>query len=92
MNTDDEGTYNKINSAYFTGGPTQAVKALNRNLDLNITDYVTFNWNAVADGINVLGGIDIELSNAEFYYISMPLLQRPLRELGSALISLLMRE
>ena len=70
LNTDDEGTYNKINSAYFTGGPTQAVKALNRNLDLNITDYVTFNWNAVADGINVLGGIDIELSNAEFYYIN----------------------
>ncbi len=70
LNTDDKGTYNKINSAYFLGGPTQAVKALNRNLDLNITDYVTFNWNAVADGINVLGGIDIELSNAEFYYIN----------------------
>ena len=70
LNIDDKGSYNKINQAYFVGGPTQAVKALNRNLDLNITDYVTFNWNAVADGINVLGGIDMELSKAEFYYIN----------------------
>ena len=70
LNIDDEGTYNKINQAYFLGGPTQAVKALNRNLDLNITDYVTFNWNAVANGINVLGGIDMNISKAEFYYIN----------------------
>ncbi len=70
LNLDDKGTYNKINQAYFVGGPTQAVKALNKNLDLNITDYVTFNWNAVANGINVLGGIDMNISKAEFYYIN----------------------
>ena len=70
LNLDDKGTYNKINQAYFTGGPTQAVKALNKNLDLNITDYVTFNWNAVANGINALGGIDMNISKAEFYYIN----------------------
>ena len=46
------------------------MSALNRNLDLNITDYVTFNWKAVADAINILGGVDIELSKAEFYYIN----------------------
>ncbi len=65
-----DGTYNKINQAYFVGGPEQAVSALNRNLDLNITDYMTFNWKAVADAINVLGGVDLEISNAEFYYIN----------------------
>ncbi len=65
-----DGTYNKINQAYFIGGPEQAVSALNRNLDLNITDYMTFNWKAVADAINVLGGVDIDISNAEFYYIN----------------------
>lgn len=70
LNIDDKGTYNKINQAYFVGGPTQAVKALNKNLDLNITDYVTFNWNAVADGINALGGIDMNISKAEFYFIN----------------------
>ena len=70
LSLDDKGTYNKINQAYFVGGPTQAVKALNKNLDLNITDYVTFNWNAVANGINALGGIDMNISKAEFYYIN----------------------
>lgn len=70
LNIDDEGSYNKINQAYFRGGPSQAVKALNKNLDLDITDYVTFNWKAVADAINILGGIDLELSKAEFYYIN----------------------
>ncbi len=32
LNIDDEGSYNKINLAYFRGGPTQAVKALNDEL------------------------------------------------------------
>ncbi|MBS6646322.1 MAG: LCP family protein [Clostridiaceae bacterium] len=70
LNIDDKGTYNKINAAYANGGPEQAVKALNKNLDLNITDYVTFNWKAVADAINILGGVDIELSKAEHAYIN----------------------
>ncbi len=70
LNISKNGSYNKINQAYFIGGPEQAVSALNRNLDLNITDYMTFNWKAVADAINVLGGVDIEISKAEFYYIN----------------------
>lgn len=70
LNISKDGNYNKFNQAYFVGGPEQAVAALNRNLDLNITDYMTFNWKAVADAINVLGGVDVELSKAEFYYIN----------------------
>ena len=70
LNIDEEGSYNKINQAYFKGGPDQAVKALNRNLDLEIDDYAVFNWKAVIDAINILGGVDIELSKAEFYYIN----------------------
>ncbi|MBQ7534866.1 MAG: LCP family protein [Stomatobaculum sp.] len=64
------GMYSKINAAYAIGGPEQAVKALNQNLDLNITDYITFNWKAVATGVNILGGVDLELTNAEFKYIN----------------------
>ena len=62
--------YNKINYAYCVGGPEQALKALNEDLDLNITQYATFNWKAVATAINILGGVDVELSKAEFYYIN----------------------
>ena len=48
----------------------RAVKALNKNLGLNITQYATFNWKAVADAINILGGVDVELSDAEFSWIN----------------------
>ena len=65
-----DGKYNKINAAYCNGGPELAIKALNENLDLNITQYVTFNWKAVATAVNMLGGVDVELSKAEFYYIN----------------------
>ncbi len=65
-----DGTYHKINEAYFKGGHEQAVQALERNLDLTIDDYATFNWKAVADAINILGGIDLEISDSEFKYIN----------------------
>ena len=51
-------------------GPARAVKMLNDSLDLNITDYVTFNWKAVATAINILGGVDIEITKPEFKYIN----------------------
>ena len=70
LNINDSGSYTKINQAYFVGGPKQAVEALNRNLDLQIQDYMTFNWKAVANAIDVLGGVDIELSKAEYFYIN----------------------
>lgn len=70
LNISDKNTYNKINAAYMQGGPEQAVKALNRNLDIDIDDYATFNWKAVADAINILGGIDVEITKSEFYYIN----------------------
>ena len=62
--------YAKINEAYAIGGPEQAVAALNSNLDLNIENYVTFNWKAVADTIEMLGGVDIDITDKEFYYMN----------------------
>ncbi|WP_049962417.1 LCP family protein [Oribacterium sp. FC2011] len=62
--------YAKINEAYAIGGPEQAVSALNSNLDLNIENYVTFNWKAVADAVEMLGGVDIDITDKEFYYMN----------------------
>ncbi len=71
LNVSEKNLYNKINSAYAMGGPEQALAALNKNLDLNISNYICFNWKAVADGINILGGVDgISISKAELYYIN----------------------
>ena len=70
LKIDSKGTYHKINEAYFKGGQKQAVDALEENLDLKIDDYAAFNWKAVAEAINVLGGIDLEITPAEFKYIN----------------------
>lgn len=60
----------KINEAYADGGPEQAVKALNKNLDLDIEHYATFNWRAVADVIDMLGGVNIDITEKEFKYMN----------------------
>ena len=70
LNINGKNQYNKINMAYAEGGADQAGKALNRNLDLQIDNYATFNWKAVVDAINILGGVDVEITDAEFYYIN----------------------
>lgn len=70
LQIDSDGSFDKINEAYFLGGHEQAIKALERNLDIQIDDYATFNWKAVADAINLLGGIDLEITDKEFYYIN----------------------
>lgn len=70
LKVNDKGTYRKFNYAYSEGGPEQALKMLNENLDLNITEYIIFNWKAVADGINILGGVDMEITKSEFKYIN----------------------
>lgn len=67
---DSGDDYDKINEAYSSGGYKQAVDALKNNFDLPIDDYATFNWKAVADAINALGGVDIEITDKEFAYIN----------------------
>jgi LCP family protein required for cell wall assembly len=71
LNTAGKNTYNKINSAYTNGGAGAALAAINKNLDLDIREYITFNWKSVADGINMLGGIEnVEITKPEFRYIN----------------------
>lgn len=70
LKIDQKGRYDKINQAYFNGGPRQAIEALTENLDLNIDDYASFSWKSVADAINLLGGIDVDISHEEFRVIN----------------------
>lgn len=70
LNINDTNSYRKFNAAYANGGPEQALKALNKNLDLDITEYATFSWKAVADSINILGGVEVEITRPEFRYIN----------------------
>ena len=63
-------TYNKANSAYAYGGAEQAIKMLNMNLDMNIDDYITVNFQALEDVINDLGGVEIDVQEVEIPFLN----------------------
>lgn len=62
--------YGKINSAYAVGGAEGAINTINKNMDLQITDYVTVNFSGVAKIIDALGGIEVNLTEDEVYQLN----------------------
>lgn len=64
-----DGTLNKANAAYSFGGPEAAIAMLNKNLDMDITHYVTVNFDALIDVIDAVGGIEIDVTEEEIPYI-----------------------
>ena len=60
----------KITHAYSFGEAPLAISTLNRNLDLNIKEFVTVNFDAVAEAINELGGVTITVDSQEVNYIN----------------------
>lgn len=63
-------TYNKCNHAYSAGGAEQAIKMLNMNLDMDITNFVTVNYQSLIDLIDGLGGIYVEVDKGELKHIN----------------------
>ena len=59
--------YGKLNSAYARGGPELAVKVINDNFDLDITEYATVNFYGMSDIIDKIGGIEIDVQEKELY-------------------------
>ena len=55
----------KVTHAYAYGGPELALNTLNRNLDLDISEFVTVNFEIVADVVDLVGGIDIDIDKSE---------------------------
>ena len=69
-NRKGEEVYTKANSAFFMGGAENAVSMLNINLDLNITDYAVVNFTGLTKIIDALGGIDVNITPQEKFYIN----------------------
>lgn len=63
-------SYNKCNAAYAQGGPEQAISMLNMNLDLDITDYVTVGFGGLIDSVDALGGVEMEVTEAEIPHLN----------------------
>ena len=57
----------KVTNAHAFGGGVDTCRSLNRNLDLSIREYAIFNWKAVADAVDSLGGVTVEVKESELY-------------------------
>lgn len=55
----------KLNHSYAYGGPELAIKTLNQNFDLNITDYVKIDFENLEHVVDALGGIEMEMTQVE---------------------------
>lgn len=64
------GEYRKATECYYFGGPTRSMNMLNKNLDLDITDFVTIDFNGLADVIELMGGIEIDVQEDEIQWIN----------------------
>lgn len=63
-------TYRKANAAYCSGGPEKFLSMVNMNLDLNINKFVTTNFNALARTIDIIGGLDIDMTREELIHMN----------------------
>jgi LCP family protein required for cell wall assembly len=65
----------KINHAYAYGGAELSIQTINENFDLNIKDYVTVNFDSLADVIDEMGGVELEVTEKERQQINNYLLK-----------------
>ncbi|SCW45911.1 transcriptional attenuator, LytR family [Lachnospiraceae bacterium C10] len=74
----------KCNYAYAHGGESAALEMLNKNLDLNLQDFVAVDFAAVTDAIDAVGGIEMDVTPDEIKGLNDP--DRPiLREMATQL-------
>lgn len=66
----DDNKYDKLTDIYRKYGPEKTVNVLNRNLDLHISEYVTINFEVVAEVVNYVGGVQINVGKADLQYIN----------------------
>lgn len=63
----------KINAANVYGGPNLAIKTVNESFGMNIDDYVLLNMQGLVGVLEVLGGIELDISQGEMKHININL-------------------
>lgn len=66
----DTSTYDKITHACVYGGPEMTIKSLNQAMDLNIQNYAIVNFKVVADIVDAVGGIEVDVQEKEIYQLN----------------------
>ncbi|MBQ5675596.1 MAG: LCP family protein, partial [Lachnospiraceae bacterium] len=61
---------NRLNAAYAYGGPTLLLETIEQNLGITVNRYVLVNFQAFANLVDAVGGVDLELSNEEVKWVN----------------------
>lgn len=61
---------NRLNAAYSYGGAELLMETLEKNLDISVNRYVLVNFQAFANLVDAVGGVELELTNDEVVYIN----------------------
>lgn len=64
LNIDNIGL-DKITHAYAYGRAPLALSSINKNLDLDITEYITINFDSVKKIVDAIGGVEMTVTDAE---------------------------
>lgn len=66
----EEDYYDKITNANRIGGPQLMIKSLNQAMDLNISKFVVVNFKVVADLVDSVGGITVNVEDYEIQQLN----------------------
>lgn len=66
--------WDKLNAAYAYGGPELLMDTIEYNFDVRIDDYVSVDFASFVSVVDAVGGIDIEVSDAEAEQINIILI------------------
>ena len=66
----NENDFKKATDVYGIYGVERSIKMLNENLDLDISDFLTVNMNVVAEVVNDVGGVDIDVREDEINFLN----------------------
>ncbi|MBO6015729.1 MAG: LCP family protein [Lachnospiraceae bacterium] len=61
---------NRLNAAYAYGGPSLLLETIEQNFDIEVNRYVLVNFQAFANLVDAVGGVDLELSNEEVKWVN----------------------
>lgn len=65
------GEETKLCHAYALGGPEVAMETIRENFNLPVEDYVSVNFSQLSGLVDLLGGVEIQLSEAEWRYLGL---------------------
>lgn len=61
---------NRLNAAYSFGGAELLMETVEANLDVEVNRFVQVNFQAFADVVDAVGGVDLEVTNEEVLLIN----------------------